>query len=103
MKLGQLIQTAIGVVVIVYLLIIERANGVMQMPFLFPIPTSLALLIAIGGGYLAAWLPMRARARALQSQLQRLEQRIAKPPAGLPQPGSTNQTTNSSSKTPQAQ
>lgn len=103
MKPRQLIQTAIGVVAIVYLLLIERINGIMQMPFLFPIPTALALLIAIGGGYVAAWLPLRARIRALQNQLQRLEERIAKPPASLPQPGSTSQASSTPSKTPQAQ
>jgi hypothetical protein len=102
MKLGQLIRAGIGFVVIVYLLIIERANGLMQMPFLFPIPSALALLLAIGGGYVAAWLPMRARVRSLQNQLNRLEERIAKPPASLPKPSNPQQTT-STNKTPQAQ
>ena len=102
MKPRQLIRAGIGFVVIVYLLIIERANGLMQMPFLFPIPSALALLLAIGGGYVAAWLPMRAHIRSLHNQLNRLEERIAKPPASLPKPGNPQQTT-STDKTSQAQ
>lgn len=103
MKPGQLIRAAIGFVVIVYLLIIERANGLMQLPFLFPVPSALVLLLAIGGGYLAAWLPMRNRVRALQAQMRRLEERMAKPPASLPKPNNTSQTTTTASQTPQAQ
>jgi len=98
MKPEKMIRAGIGFVVVVYLLIIERANGLMQMPFLFPIPSALALLLAIGGGYVAAWLPMRARVRALRSQLNRLEERIAKPPASLPKPSNPQQTTPTNQK-----
>lgn len=81
-----MIQIAIWGVVVIYLLMIQRVNGMMRLPFIFDFPSVVVLAVAIGGGYFAAWWPMRRRLRALSQEIERLEERMAKPPASLPKP-----------------
>lgn len=96
-----MIQMAIGGVVVVYLLMIQRVNGMMRLPFIFDFPSSFVLAVAIGAGYFSAWWPMRRRLRALSQEIERLEERMAKPPASLPKPQAAPQATPAANKVAQ--
>jgi hypothetical protein len=98
MKSKQAIQIVVGVSVITYLLMIQRVNGMMRLPFIFDFPSSFVLAVAIGAGYFAAWWPMRRRLRALSQEIERLEERMAKPPASLPKPQAAPQTAPTTNK-----
>ena len=78
MTIVRIIQLVVWLALAGYLVLVNGANGQMVLPFLLPVPTGVAMFLAVAIGWLVAWLPSRGAVWRLRRQNGKLERQLTK-------------------------
>lgn len=81
MKGVRILQVVLLVLLALYLVLFNNVNpdplALPLLPVIFPVPPVLVVLVALVGGWLLGWLPVRLQLWRKTRELHRLRQRLA--------------------------
>lgn len=81
MKGVRILQVVLFILLVLYLVLFNNVNpdplALPLLPVIFPAPPVLVVIVALVGGWLVGWLPLRLQLWRKQRETRRLQQRLA--------------------------